>query len=113
MDAMNTMTYRGYTARVEFDERDDIFIGRVLGARDTISFHADSVAGLKQEFHRSVDDYLAACEERGMEPDKSASGKIMLRVSPEIHAASLIAAKAEGLSLNQWAARVLKVAAAA
>lgn len=110
---MNTMTYRGYAARVEFDERDDIFIGRVLGARDRISFHADSVADLKREFRRSVDDYLAVCEKRGMEPDKSASGKIMLRVPPEIHAASLIAAKAEGLSLNQWAARVLKVAAAA
>jgi predicted HicB family RNase H-like nuclease len=25
---MNTMTYKGYTARVEFDERDAIFAGR-------------------------------------------------------------------------------------
>ena len=30
---MNTMTYKGYTARVEFDERDGIFVGRVLGLR--------------------------------------------------------------------------------
>lgn len=29
---MNTMTHKGYTARIEFDERDNIFVGRVLGA---------------------------------------------------------------------------------
>ncbi|MBB3104090.1 putative HicB family RNase H-like nuclease [Azomonas macrocytogenes] len=37
------MTYKGYTARIEFDERGDIFVGRVLDLRDIISFHADSV----------------------------------------------------------------------
>jgi predicted HicB family RNase H-like nuclease len=31
---MNTMNYKGYTARIDFDERDDIFVGRVLGVRD-------------------------------------------------------------------------------
>ncbi|MCL2022277.1 MAG: type II toxin-antitoxin system HicB family antitoxin [Betaproteobacteria bacterium] len=108
---MNTMTYRGYTASVEFDERDDIFIGSIFGTRDMITFHADTVAGLKREFRSSVDDYLAYCEEKGISPDKPASGKIMLRVSPEIHAASLIAAKAAGISLNQWAAQVLRAAA--
>ena len=30
---MNTMTYKGYTARVEYDERDNLFIGRILGIR--------------------------------------------------------------------------------
>ncbi|MCL2296684.1 MAG: type II toxin-antitoxin system HicB family antitoxin [Proteobacteria bacterium] len=107
---MNTMTYRGYTARVEFDERDDIFIGRVLGARDTISFHADTVAGLKLEFRRSVDDYLAYCEEKGLSPDKPVSGKLMLRVSPQIHAAALVAAQSAGKSLNQWASEALEAA---
>ena len=27
----NTMTYEGYTARVEYDPRDEIFVGRALG----------------------------------------------------------------------------------
>ena len=30
---MNTMQYKGYTARIEFDDRDNIFVGRVLGLR--------------------------------------------------------------------------------
>jgi predicted HicB family RNase H-like nuclease len=104
------MTYLGYTARVDFDERDDIFIGRILGTRDTISFHADTVIDLKMEFRRSVDDYLAYCEEKGVSPDKPVSGKLLLRVSPQTHAAALIAAKSAGKSLNQWAGEVLEAA---
>ncbi|WP_256578930.1 type II toxin-antitoxin system HicB family antitoxin [Pseudomonas sp. VI4.1] len=58
---MNSMTYKGYAARVEFDERDDIFVGRVLSVRDIISFHADSVAELRAGFAAAVEDYLADC----------------------------------------------------
>ncbi|TKD30007.1 type II toxin-antitoxin system HicB family antitoxin [Azotobacter chroococcum] len=100
---MNSMTYKGYTARIEFDERDDIFVGRVLGVRDIISFHADSVAELRAEFAAAVDDYLADCAEQGVSPEKPASGRVMLRIRPEVHAAAAIAAKAAGKSLNQWA----------
>jgi len=35
-------------------------------------------------------------------------GKMMLRVPPEAHGAALVAAKADGMSLNQWAARYCK-----
>jgi len=80
---MNSMSYKGYTARIEFDERDDIFVGRLLGVRDIISFHADSVAELRAELQVAVDDYLADCAERGVSPDKPASGKVMLRIRPE------------------------------
>lgn len=34
---MNTLTYKGYIARVAFDERDQLFVGRVLGVRDVVS----------------------------------------------------------------------------
>jgi predicted HicB family RNase H-like nuclease len=40
---MNTMTYEGYTARVEYDDRDNFFIGRILGIRHIISFHCETV----------------------------------------------------------------------
>jgi len=110
---MNSMTYKGYSARIEFDERDDIFVGRVLGVRDIISFHAASVAELRTEFAHAVDDYLADCAEQGISPDKPASGKVMLRIRPEVHAAAAIAAQAAGKSLNQWADEVFERAARA
>ena len=108
---MNSMNYNGYTAKIEFDERDNVFVGRLLGMRTMISFHGETVVELRQAFEAAVDEFLADCEEQGVKPEKPASGKLMLRVSPEIHGAALVAAQASGKSLNQWASEVLQEAA--
>jgi predicted HicB family RNase H-like nuclease len=105
---VNTMTYKGYTARVEYDERDDIFVGRILGIRAIVSFHGETVTQLRKEFASALNDYVADCKEQGVRPEKPASGKILLRVPPEIHGAALVAAQASGKSLNQWATEVLQ-----
>ncbi len=110
---MNTMHHRGYVARVDFDERDGILVGRLLGVNAIISFHSETVAGLRREFEVAVDDYLDDCAQRGIAPEKPASGKLMLRVAPEVHAAVSIAAQAAGKSINQWAADALIKAAQA
>lgn len=104
---MNTMTYQGYTACIEFDDRDNIFWGKVLGINDSITFEGDTVAQLTQDFHNAIDFYVADCAALGKSPDKPASGKLLLRVPPEIHAAALVKAKAAGKSLNQWATEAL------
>ena len=96
---MNTMSHKGYTARVDYDERDNILVGRLLGIRSIIGFHADTVAELRQEFVKAVEDYLADCNEQGVKPEKPASGKLLLRVPPEVHGKALVAAQASGKSL--------------
>lgn len=108
---MNTMTYKGYMARVEFDERDNIFVGRVLGLRGVISFHGETVTELRQAFEVAIEDFLLDCKEQGVKPEKPVSGKLMLRVPPEVHGAALVAAQASGKSLNQWATEALQQAA--
>ncbi|BAN53116.1 MULTISPECIES: type II toxin-antitoxin system HicB family antitoxin [Pseudomonas] len=110
---MSCMRYKGYAARIEYDERDDIFVGRVLGMRDIISFHARSVPELHEAFRDALEDYLADCAEQGITPEKPASGKVMLRIRPEVHAAASVAARAAGKSLNQWADEVFEQAAMA
>jgi predicted HicB family RNase H-like nuclease len=110
---MNTMTYKGYTARIEYDDDDGIFIGRLAGIRDIVSFHSEDVAQLRTAFRESVDDYIEACAKLGVEPQKPASGRLMLRVPAEVHRAALTAAEAAGISLNQCAAKVLGDAARA
>ena len=107
---MNTMSYQGYSARVEYDERDDIFIGRVLGLRSIISFHGKTVSELRRAFSAAVRDYLADCAEQGLSPEKPASGKLLLRVPPEVHSRALVKAQASGKSLNQWATEALEQA---
>lgn len=104
---MNTMSHKGYTARVEFDERDNIFVGRVLGLRTIIGFHGETVAQLRGEFEAAIEDFIRDCKEQGVKPEKPASGKLLLRVPPEVHGAALVAAQAAGKSLNQWATELL------
>jgi len=54
------------------------------------------------EFQESVDDYLDFCRERGEEPDKPFSGKLTLRLDPELHRSIYIRSKRENKSLNHW-----------
>ena len=79
---MNTMPHTGYTARIEFDERDNIFVGRVLGLRTLISFHGETVTQLRSEFKAAIEDFLADSKKLGIAPEKPASGKLLLRVHP-------------------------------
>ncbi len=53
----------------------------------------------------------AVCEERGENPQKQYSGNLMLRISPDVHAAVAATSKIQGKSINQWAAEVLNEAA--
>jgi predicted HicB family RNase H-like nuclease len=54
---------------------------------------------------------MEACQEDGVEPFKAYSGKFVLSLNSEDHAAVSRAALASGKSLNQWAAEVLRQAA--
>ena len=104
------MTYKGYAASMVFDAEDKIIVGRVLDIDDIISFHGESVAEFEANFHAAIDGYIAASHELGSVPDRPASGKLMLRIAPEVHAAALKAAARSGTSLNKWAEKVLGTA---
>ncbi len=102
------MDYKGYRAAIHFDADANVFHGEVIDTRDVIVFEATSVDQLVEEFHLPVDDYLAACAERGRESDRPYSGRIPLRVSPNVHRAAAVAARAEGKSLNAWLAETIE-----
>lgn len=107
----NVMTYKGYSARVEYDDEDGIFFGRLAGIRDGVGFHADTVAELRAAFREAVDDYVETCAKIGKEPQRPYSGQVGLRVDPEVHRRAALAAELAGKSLNQWAEEVLARAA--
>ena len=104
---MKTMTYQGYAARIEYSDEDGCFVGHVAGIRDVIGFHGESVAELRAAFEEAVDDYLQTCARLGRPPQRPYSGRLMLRIPPEVHAHVAMMAEARGKSLNQWAAEVL------
>lgn len=94
------MEYKGYFAKVEFDDKANIFHGEVINLRDVITFEGESVDELRTSFADSVEDYLAFCKERGEEPDKPYSGKFLVRVEPELHKTLVVQARKNGKSLN-------------
>ncbi|MCF8051377.1 MAG: type II toxin-antitoxin system HicB family antitoxin, partial [Desulfobacterales bacterium] len=94
-----------------FDSDDRIFFGRLAGIRDIITFHGKTVDELESAFREAVDDYLATCKKLGTKPDKPYSGKLTLRIPPNVHAAIATAAETSGKSINKWVADVLDRAA--
>ena len=58
----NTLTYRGYTASLEFDPEDNALVGRVLNIDDIVTFHGEPVGNFQSAFHEAIDDYVAGCE---------------------------------------------------
>ena len=104
---MNSMTYKGYLAKINFDGRDSIFWGKVLGIKDSITFEGETVEQLTNDFHNAIDHYLADCKKEGYCPDKPYSGKLTLRVPPAIHGEIASAAAHAGKSLNKWVADTL------
>jgi predicted HicB family RNase H-like nuclease len=96
------MKYKGYNGQVTYDEEAKLFHGEVVGLRDVITFQGTSVAELEQAFKDSVDEYLGFCKELGRAPEKPFSGKLILRLPPEMHERATYQAKRDGVSLNAW-----------
>ncbi len=94
------MIYKGYEAIVEYDEDAKILHGEVLNLKDVITFEADCTADLEHAFKDSVDDYLEFCKERGQSPEKPFSGRIVVRMPPELHREATTAAKKKKESIN-------------
>lgn len=107
----NVMNYKGYSARIEYDDEDGILFGQVAGITDGVGFHAESVEELRTAFHEAIDDYIETCAKLGKEPQKAYSGKVMFRIDPDVHARAAKAAELSGKSLNEWAGEVLAKAA--
>lgn len=101
------LDHKGYTGRVDYDDEAGIFHGEVLGLRDVVTFQGRSVEEIEGSFRESVDYYLEFCAGRGEEPDKPFSGKLILRIKPELHRKVYTRAGREGKSINQWIAEQL------
>ena len=102
------LTYKGYTANVNFDPESKILHGEVMDTRDVITFQANTTDDVVTEFHASIDDYLDFCAERGEEPEKPFSGNFPVRMSSEIHKRVYLAANDAGLSVNAFVTNVLE-----
>ena len=98
----NQFEYGGYIGSAEVDAENHVLFGRLLFIRDAIGYSAETVEGLESAFREAVDDYLAACAEEGSEPDVPCKGSFNVRVGPERHRKVALAARSQGLGLNEF-----------
>ena len=98
------MEYNGYHAKIEFDDKDNIFVGTVIGLNDILGFHGISVEELKTSFKNCIDNYLKWCAEEGKQPEKEFRGVFNIRISPESHREAALEAAKDGVTMNQFVA---------
>ena len=104
---MNTMTYKGYLGSVAYSEKDQVFFGKIEGINGLVNFEGESVKELTEAFHGAVGESLAYCEDEGIEPDKSYSGVLNVRLTPAIHRQIAMLAQKAGMSINAFIRQVL------
>lgn len=104
---INQMTINGVNAVITYDSDLEQFRGEFVGLNGGADFYAADVAGLKHEGELSLQVFMDACQEAGIEPFKAFSGKFNVRIPAELHASIVSAATAQGKSLNQWIAEAL------
>ncbi|MFL5806941.1 MAG: type II toxin-antitoxin system HicB family antitoxin [Roseiflexaceae bacterium] len=104
------MEYKGYLAKVEFDNEANLFHGQVVNIPDVITFQGQTVDELRQALADSVEDYLEFCAERNEEPEKPFSGRFLVRTDPSLHREIAIAASRANQSINAWINDVLLLA---
>lgn len=96
------MTYKGYTAKIEYSEKDECLIGCVAEIRRTITFQGDSVKAIRQAFEEAVDLYLQTCAEKKEEPERPHTKRQVVRVSSALHNILALAAGSENKSISEW-----------
>ena len=62
------MHYKGFSAAIQYDERDCVFYGQLTDSFDNVYFEGATVEELEIAFREAIDDYLAYCAERGRAP---------------------------------------------
>ena len=78
-------SYKGYQGTIEPQIEDGTLYGKLAFIRDLVTYEADTLTSLEQEFRRSVDDYLEDCAALGKEPDKPFKGVLNVRLGAELH----------------------------
>jgi len=95
------MKFGEYDAVISFDPEIQMFRGEFVGLNGGADFYADSIKKLQKEGEISLRIFLDYAAEKNIPPKKQFSGKLVLRLKPEIHQKYKLLASAKNVSLNQ------------
>ena len=72
----NLMSYKGYFGTIECSNEDDVFFGRLIRIRDSVSYDAENMLEMKKTFQEAVDGYLEMCNLEGLKPNVTSNDEI-------------------------------------
>lgn len=104
------MKFGEYDAVISFDPEIQMFRGEFTGLNGGADFYADSIENLRKEGETSLKVFLEYAAEKNIAPKKQYSGKLVLRLKPEIHRKYKMLAAAKKVSLNQLLTETLEKA---
>ena len=107
---MNILNYKGYIGSIEVSEADNCLYGQVLDLpkNTLISYEGETIKELRKDFEDAIDDYLNLCQEEGIEPHKSYSGSLNVRLTPAIHSKVASLARQTGVSINAFIRKAIE-----
>ena len=97
----NKMQYKGYFGSVNYNDFDKIFYGKVEYIRSLISYEGHDVESLQTSFQEAIDEYLALCQEKGIDPENPFKGSFNIRTGTDLHRRAVLAAQQRGINLNK------------
>lgn len=106
----NILSYKSFTAKIEYSADDEVFFGRLLGVKDIVTFHGTTVRELRTAMKETVEFYLEVERQTGESPKKRYSGKVMLRLPNKLHEKIAESAASAGKSINEWGKEVFESA---
>lgn len=96
----NLLSYKNYNGTVEYSKEDGCLFGKVVGIKSLLSYEGNSIKELEQNLQDVIEEYLADCKERNVEPEQPYKGTFNVRISPELHRNIAVYAIEHGKSLN-------------
>lgn len=104
------LEYKGYVGSADLDVENNVLVGKLQFISDVITYSGETPQQLEAAFRDAVDDYLATCAEDGSEPDVPFKGSFNVRIGPERHRAAALAARRQGIALNEFVCAAIDAA---
>ena len=98
---INTMKFGKYSAVISYDPDIAMFRGEFVGLNGGADFYASSIEDLRKEGETSLRVFLEFALENNISPERTYSGRLVLRLKPELHRKYKLLASAKQVSLNQ------------
>jgi len=95
------MKFGKYSAVISYEPDIGMFRGEFIDLNGGADFYADSIKSLRKEGETSLRVFLDYAKEKGISPEKGYSGRLVLRLTPELHRKYKLLASTKHVSLNQ------------